>query len=167
MIPQVLTKSKKILTKKIPDHLKTGTLIIDCWNQMTAQPSNSLVDKIRKKTARDRLTARWAFFWGGGTWQGPIPGRTKKRLWLCHSAVTVLNQNKFIKISVIIKSICIFNSMDALCSSFYCHIYRFYMYPFDDRNLHSFFPCISIIFKVEVTTFFGDIFCHFMIFLND
>ena len=43
---------------KIPDQPKIGTLIPDCCDQMTAQPSNSLVDQIRQQTARGRLTGR-------------------------------------------------------------------------------------------------------------
>ena len=43
---------------KIPDQPKMGTLIPDCCDQMTAQPSNSLVDQIRQQAARSRLTGR-------------------------------------------------------------------------------------------------------------
>ena len=39
---------------KIPDHPKIGTLISDCCDYITAQPSNSLVDQIRQYTARAR-----------------------------------------------------------------------------------------------------------------
>ena len=42
----------------IPDQPKIGNLIPDCCDQMTAQPSNSLVDQIRQATARGRLTGR-------------------------------------------------------------------------------------------------------------
>ena len=42
----------------IPDKPKIGTLTPDCCDQLTAQPSNSLVDQIRQERARGRLTGR-------------------------------------------------------------------------------------------------------------
>ena len=51
-----------IFLSKIPDQPKIGNLIPDCCDQLTTQPSNSLVDRIRQETARGRLTAP-------GTWQ--------------------------------------------------------------------------------------------------
>ena len=42
-----------------------GTLIPNFCDQMTAQPSNTLVDQIRQKTAPDLLTTRWEFLLGG------------------------------------------------------------------------------------------------------
>ena len=62
-----------IFLSKIPDQPKIGNLIPDCCDQLTAQPSNSLVDRIRQETARGRLTAR-----GWETWQGQTPSSTKK-----------------------------------------------------------------------------------------
>ena len=47
-----------IFLSKIPDQPKIGNLTPDCCDQLTAQPSNSLVDRIRQETARGRLTAR-------------------------------------------------------------------------------------------------------------
>ena len=47
-----------IFLAKIPDEPKIGTLTPDCCDQLTAQPSNSLVDRIRQETARGRLPAR-------------------------------------------------------------------------------------------------------------
>ena len=41
---------------KIPDHPKIGTLVPDCCDYITAQPSNSLIDQIRQYTARARGT---------------------------------------------------------------------------------------------------------------
>ena len=43
---------------KIPDQPKIGNLTPDCCDQLTAQPSNSLVDQIRQERARGRLTGR-------------------------------------------------------------------------------------------------------------
>ena len=60
--PSNCNKTTKIVNSKIPDRPKMGTLIPDCCDQMIAQTSNSLADQIRAKTARNRLTTRWKFF---------------------------------------------------------------------------------------------------------
>ena len=57
---------------KIPDQPKIGNLTPDCCDQLTAQPSNSIVDQIRQERARGRLTGR-------GTRRGQIPHITKKK----------------------------------------------------------------------------------------
>ena len=41
---------------KIPDHPKIGTLVPDCCDYITAQPSNSLIDHIWQYTARAQGT---------------------------------------------------------------------------------------------------------------
>ena len=52
MTPQIVTKTQNTWPTEDDD-------------QMTAQPSNSLVDQIWQKTARDWLTTRWVFLLGG------------------------------------------------------------------------------------------------------
>ena len=68
-----------------------GTLIPNCCDQMTAQPSNTLVEQIRQKTVRDRLTTRWEFLLGGPdkARNMAVPKKSKKKsvVWSisCHN----------------------------------------------------------------------------------